>query len=189
LHGILRAGLGRHLRAFRSDRAGGGTARRHRLRGERPGGDLRRRSETQSIGLLCSSDQEAFARRYDLVLASNALQYANDWRDMAARLASVSQRWLLILALPTVRTSPSFVVVQRPQGVGFAEDYISWVFNRAEFLAHIARRGFVLEREFLSIGELDASGAPEIAEHVGFLFKQPAATDAPRHAGAAHHRP
>jgi putative methyltransferase (TIGR04325 family) len=125
-----------------------------------------------------SSDQEAFARRYDLVLASNALQYASDWRETAARLAAASQRWLLILALPTVRTSPSFVVVQRPQGVGFAEDYISWVFNRDEFLAHIAGSGFVLEREFLSIGKLDASGAPEIAEHVGFLFQT-----------AAGHRP
>jgi putative methyltransferase (TIGR04325 family) len=136
-----------------------------------------------------SSDEEAFARRYDLVLASNALQYASDWRDTAARLAAASQRWLLILAFPTVRASPSFVVVQRPQGVGFAEDYISWVFNRDEFLTHIADCGFVLEQEFVSIGELDASGAPEIAKHVGFLFKRRAATDAVRHAGAAHHRP
>jgi len=119
-----------------------------------------------------SSDEEAFARRYDLVLASNALQYASDWRDTAVRLAAASQRWLLLLAVPTVRRSPSFVVVQRPTNVGFAEDYISWVLNRDEFLAHIAGRGFVLEREFLSIGKLDVSGAPEIAEHVGFLFRR-----------------
>jgi putative methyltransferase (TIGR04325 family) len=120
-----------------------------------------------------SSDREAFARRYDLVLTSNALQYASDWRETAARLAAASQRWLLVLALPTVGTSPSFVVLQRPQGVGFAEDYISWVFNRDEFMAQIAGCGFVLDREFLSIGKLDASGAPEIAEHVGFLFGRP----------------
>lgn len=124
-----------------------------------------------------SSDEKAFARRYDLVIASNALQYASNWRDTAARLAAASQRWLVILALPTVRASPSFVVVQRPQGVGFAEDYISWVFNRDEFLAHIVGQGVVLAREFLSIGKLDASGAPEIAEHVGFLFEHPAAID------------
>ena len=132
-----------------------------------------------------SSDEEAFAHRYDLVLASNALQYASDWRDMAARLAAASQRWLVILALPTVRTSPSFVVVQRPQCVGFAEDYISWVFNRDEFLAHVAGHGFALEREFLSIGPLDASGAPEIAEHVGFLFKRPGVTVPHSAAGAS----
>jgi putative methyltransferase (TIGR04325 family) len=119
-----------------------------------------------------SSNHEVFASRYELVLASNALQYAPDWRSLIASLAQASNRWLLILALPVVRQVPEFVVVQRPQGFGFAEDYISWIFNRGEFLARVGACGFAIEREFLSIGPLDATGAPEIAENVGFLFRR-----------------
>lgn len=119
-----------------------------------------------------ATDEAAFAARYDLVLASNALQYARDWRNTVSGLTDSAASWLLILALPTVRRSPGFVVVQRPQHVGFAEDYISWVFNRDEFLSHIAGCGFRLEREFLSIGRLDAIHAPEVAENAGFLFRR-----------------
>jgi putative methyltransferase (TIGR04325 family) len=124
-----------------------------------------------SVGFF-DTDEAAFASRYSLVLASNALQYSRDWRGTLSRLAGSATSWLLILALPTVRRSPDFVVVQRPRHVGFAEDYISWVFNRDEFLSHIHSCGFGLEREFLSIGRLDAMHAPEVAEHAGFLFRR-----------------
>jgi putative methyltransferase (TIGR04325 family) len=118
------------------------------------------------------NDAEAFSRQYDLVIASGSLQYAENWRDISGRLAEASTQWLFVTRLPLVRRSASFVTVQRPQAVGFQTEYISWVLNRDEFLAHMASLGATVEREFLVGEATQHAGATEVSESLGFLFRQ-----------------
>jgi putative methyltransferase (TIGR04325 family) len=121
-----------------------------------------------------SSDDDCFSRRYDVVMASGSLQYAEDWRSMTRRLADAAQHWLFITNFPVARKSRSFVVVQRPQRHGLEADYISWVLNYGEFLEHVKSTGLILEREFLSTGvTVNPRNAPGSSEHVGFLFRRP----------------
>jgi putative methyltransferase (TIGR04325 family) len=120
-----------------------------------------------------SSDDDCFSRRYDVVMASNSLQYAEDWRSMTRRLADAAQHWLFISYLPVARKSRSFVVVQRPQRHGLEADYISWVLNYGEFLEHVKSSGLILEREFIFAGRFRCRNAPESPEPVGFLFRRP----------------
>jgi putative methyltransferase (TIGR04325 family) len=121
------------------------------------------------------SDDEAatFARQYDLVFASSSLQYARDWRLQMAKLASAARHWLFLTRLPTVATAPSFVVVQRPKAYGYDTEYISWMFNRGEMLAHAASCGLRLEREFLVDESPAVAGAPERSDGRGLLFRRP----------------
>jgi putative methyltransferase (TIGR04325 family) len=121
---------------------------------------------------LVTTDAAAFARRYDLVLASNSLQYARDWRSLTDQLAKVAERWLFLTCIPVVRNNESFIIVQRPHIYGLATEYISWVFNRAELLQHFEGLGLTLVREFLAGGAIDAENAPETAHHEGFLFRR-----------------
>ena len=119
------------------------------------------------------SDEAAlWLRQYDLVFASNAIQYAPDWRAQTTALATATRHWLFLTCIPVVRRSGGFVIVQRPYTYGMATEYISWVFNRAELLSHLEGLGLILVREFLAGGPIDAQGAPEIAQHVGFLFRR-----------------
>ena len=118
------------------------------------------------------SDAEAFSRKYDLVMASNSLQYAEHWRDIVARLAQASTQWLFITRLPLARRSASFLVVQRPHAVGFQTEYISWVLNRDDFLAHMASLGMAVAREFLAHEVTQYVGASEASEAFGFLFRR-----------------
>jgi hypothetical protein len=106
-------------------------------------------------------------------MASNSLQYAEDWRSMTSRLADAAEHWLFITNFPVVRKSRCFVVVQRPQRHGLEADYISWVLNYGEFLEHVKSSGLILEREFLSTGSCHYRNAPEPSENVGFLFRRP----------------
>jgi putative methyltransferase (TIGR04325 family) len=120
-----------------------------------------------------SSDEECFSRRYDLVVASNSLQYAADWRTTVGQLADSAERWLFITCLPVVRKSQSFVVVQRPQRHGLKADYISWVLNSGEVEDQVKSSGFVLDRTFLASGKTRYRSAPEDSESLGFLFQRP----------------
>jgi putative methyltransferase (TIGR04325 family) len=119
-----------------------------------------------------SSEDECFSRRYDLVVASNALQYAQDWRATVQRLADAAEQWLFITCLPVVHNSGSFIVVQRPQRHGLKADYISWVLNCGDFLAHVRASGFALDRIFIAGGTTSYRNAPEASESLGFLFKK-----------------
>ncbi len=120
-----------------------------------------------------SSDDDCLSRRYDVVMASNSLQYAEDWRSTTRRLADAAERWLFITNFPVVRKSRSFVVVQRPQRHGLKADYISWVFNYDEFLEHVKGSRLILDREFLATGSMRYRNAPESSELLGFLFRRP----------------
>jgi putative methyltransferase (TIGR04325 family) len=123
-------------------------------------------------GAFHESDESALGRAYDLVLASGSLQYAPDWRDTMRRLAAVSDPWLFVTRLPTVRHAPSFVTVQRPGAHGYHTEYVNWFINRTEFLGHAETLGLMLRREVL-VGERPfVVGAPEQGELAGFLFER-----------------
>jgi putative methyltransferase (TIGR04325 family) len=119
-------------------------------------------------------DDGCLARTYDLVIASDSLQYSPDVPAMLARLASASAPWLYVAQLPTVHASPSFVVLQRPAAYGYNTEYLGWVVNRGELLDVAAAAGLVLEREFLAPGTIDAARALEPAHLHSFLFKRTA---------------
>jgi putative methyltransferase (TIGR04325 family) len=112
------------------------------------------------------------SRSYDLVLASSSIQYSEDWRSLVASLARAADRWLFISRVPIARRAKSFVVVQRPHHYGYRTEYISWVLNRDELLAHFADIGMTLEREFLAGGISHIRKAPDTIETLGFLCRK-----------------
>ena len=119
-------------------------------------------------------DDRCLDRTYDLVVASDSVQYSPDVAATLARLAAASAPWLYVAQLPTVHASASFVVVQRPTAYGYNTEYLGWVVNRGELLDAAAAAGLVLEREFLAPGTIDAAGAPEPAHLHSFLFRRAA---------------
>jgi putative methyltransferase (TIGR04325 family) len=116
-------------------------------------------------------DDDCFARRYDLGVASSSLQYAEDWQATMAKLAAAAETHLYVTRVPIGLRSPSFVVLQRAYAYGYETEYLGWVLNRGELLEHARRSGLELVREFLLPNALSAAGAPESpVEHRGFLF-------------------
>ncbi len=122
-----------------------------------------------------SEDDACFSRGYDLVVASSSLQYVEDWRSLASRLVKSARGWIFITRLPVARRAATFCVVQRPfiYGHVYHSEYISWVFNRGEFLAHMAAAGARMEREFIAGEDLRYVGGPDTSETAGFLFRAP----------------
>lgn len=118
------------------------------------------------------SDDECFARRYDVVFASGAVHYVQDWQAMVARLAGAAEGWLVITALPVVYTVPGFVVVQRLWSAGYQSEFYSNVVNHDDLLAEVAKHGFELERELMSWGPVHYRGAPEHPVGAGYLFRR-----------------
>lgn len=117
------------------------------------------------------SDEQAFERTYDFVLASSSLQYVEDWRGTLGGLAGATDGYLLITRQPFVARSASFVVLQRPHRHGYRTDYPGWFLNRDEFLEAADGFGLRLRREFLIAEKPFVPGAPEQAEYRGFLFE------------------
>jgi putative methyltransferase (TIGR04325 family) len=118
-------------------------------------------------------DDSCLERTYDLVMASDSLQYSEDWPAMLARLAAAARPWLFVAQLPVAAEAESFVVLQRPYGYGYETEYLGWVVNRGELLGAAERAGLELAREFLAPGRIDAAGAPErpVAQR-SFLFRR-----------------
>jgi len=115
------------------------------------------------------TDETSFASRYDVVVASSSLQYAPDWRAALRKLSGAAAAWLYLARVPTVKDSPSFVMVQRPRLAGYATEYAGWVLNRAGLLAELDRAGMAPRREFLMGERLEVAGAREAVETMGFL--------------------
>lgn len=132
-----------------------------------------------------SSDDECFSRRYDLVMAMGSLQYNEDWRSFSRQLANAAEGWLFITVLPMVHNSRSFVAIQRAQRLGLRADYISWVFNRDEFLEHLKSSGCILEREFVTLGSSPCRNSREAIDWSGFLFSRHSRT--PHRSGSLPH--
>src|SRR3954453_6127648 len=130
-------------------------------------------------GATFHEDDGCLTRTYDLVLASDSLQYAEDVAALISRLAASTETWLFAGLVPVVRDAASYVLLQRPSAYGYDTEYLGWALNREELLAACTGAGLVLEREFLAPGVIDADGAPEPAHHRSFLFRR-SATAAPR---------
>jgi putative methyltransferase (TIGR04325 family) len=114
-------------------------------------------------------DDLVLDRRYDLVVASSSLQYAEDWQSLLGRLAEAAERYLYVARVPVALGAPSFVVVQRPYVHGYDTEYLGWVLNRDELLAAAPP----LTREFLLDARFSAAGAPEDpVDHRSFLFNR-----------------
>ena len=120
---------------------------------------------------LYDDDEQFAGRRFDLVLASGALQYVEDWRGVLARLAAATGRLLFITRLPVVLAGPSFVMLQRSYAYGYDTEYLSWCLRRDEFLTAAHLCGLSLVREF-AVGEtFDIKGAPAPYHGRGYLFR------------------
>jgi putative methyltransferase (TIGR04325 family) len=112
-------------------------------------------------------DDSALDGRYELVVASSSLQYAEHWRALLERLAGAAERYLYVARVPVALHAPSFVVIQRPYVHGYDTEYLGWVLNRDELLAVAPP----LAREFLLDARFSAVGAPEDPiDHRSFLF-------------------
>jgi putative methyltransferase (TIGR04325 family) len=121
-----------------------------------------------------TADNGVLARRFDLVLASGSLQYAEDWRATLAALSAAAARFLYVTRLPVALDAPSFVVLQRAYAHGYDTEYLGWVLSRAELLAEARSEGLELERELLLEAWLSAEGAPERPiGHRGYVFRPP----------------
>jgi putative methyltransferase (TIGR04325 family) len=118
-------------------------------------------------------DERALDRTYDLVVASSSLQYSERWASDVTGLAGATAGHLFLTRVPVVFEHPAFVVLQRTRGYRFDTEYLSWVFNREELLAHVGTSGLELVREFLLGLRPDVVGAPEQDETRAFLFRVP----------------
>lgn len=115
-------------------------------------------------------DDSCLARRYDLVLASSSLQFAEDWRGLIGQLAHAAGRHLYVARVPVAIEADSFVVLQRANAYGYATEYLGWVLNRRDLLDATP---LALAREFLLDARFSAAGAPEDpVEHRSFLFNR-----------------
>jgi putative methyltransferase (TIGR04325 family) len=120
------------------------------------------------------TDEDAFGRSYDVVMASSSLQYSEDWSSTLARLAQGAMRYLFVTRQPFIDRSRSYVVIQRPHVSGYYDtEYPGWVLNREEFLETVRRSNLQLRREFLTGESLQVLGAPEQPTYRGFLFERP----------------
>jgi len=115
------------------------------------------------------SDERCLERRYDLVIASGSLQYAEDWPQLLRRLGSAAPA-LYVARVPMVFENPSFTSIQRAYVERGGAEYTGWVFNRTAFLDAAAAAGLALRREFLQGETPYVHGAPEQLESRGFLF-------------------
>ena len=116
-------------------------------------------------------DDACLDRRYDLVVASSALQYGEHWRPVLGGLAGAAGSYLYLARVPVVLGSPSFVVLQRAQRYGLGTEFLSWVFNRDELLEAASGSGLELVRELVFGERSDIHGSPEQDETRGFLFR------------------
>ena len=107
---------------------------------------------------------------YDLVVASNSLQYSERWEEVLERLGAASRLYLYVAQLPTVIESSSFVAVQRPYG-HYETEYIGWILNRSAFLTVARACRMEFEREFFFDNAITIEGASERAIHRGFLLR------------------
>jgi putative methyltransferase (TIGR04325 family) len=118
-------------------------------------------------------DDSCLERRYDLVLASSSLQYAEDWPALFAGLAAATGSYLYVTRLPVALRAPSFVVLQRAYRYGYETEYLGWVVSRDELLREAASAQLELVREFVLSAWFSAPGAPEDpVEHRGYLFQR-----------------
>jgi putative methyltransferase (TIGR04325 family) len=118
-------------------------------------------------------DVSCLDRTYDLVVASESLQYARDLAPTLAQLGRAAAPWLYVAGLPIARHAPSFVLQQRPDAYGYETEYLGWVVNEQDLFAAATAGGLTLVREFVAPGAIDAEGAPERPAFLrSYLFRR-----------------
>jgi putative methyltransferase (TIGR04325 family) len=110
-------------------------------------------------------------RRYDFVLASGSLQAVRDWQRQLAQLARATRGHLLLGRTPVSESKSSFVIAQRPRGLGYNTELVSWVFDRGELLTVAAEAGLELIREFVLHDFEPVSGVRERPAVRAYLFR------------------
>ena len=116
-------------------------------------------------------DDSCLEQKYDLVVSSSSLQYAENWQDVLTGLAGATKGYLYVTRIPVVRSHPSFVVLQRPYGAGYGTEYLGWFLNRGELVERAADAGMKLIREFFVGERAEPRDAPDIGQYRGFLFE------------------
>jgi putative methyltransferase (TIGR04325 family) len=115
-------------------------------------------------------DDSCLRSRYDLVFASNSLQFSAAWEKTFSGLAAAAGRYLFVTRLPVSVHGPSFVVLQRAYGYGYDTEFLGWVFGRDELLEAAAQAGMSFLREFV-FHSWPIPGAPaNPVELRGYLF-------------------
>jgi putative methyltransferase (TIGR04325 family) len=115
-------------------------------------------------------DDRCLGARYDVVLASNSLQYEEDWPSRLEDLARATHRWFFVTRVPVAYRHPSFVLLQRAYRYGYATEYVGWVLSHEELLDQAAASGLTLVREFVLMPAFLIDGAPDSVTDLGFLF-------------------
>ena len=106
-----------------------------------------------------------------MVLVAGAFHYEEAWRALLPRLLGCARRAAFLTRIPIIERGESFVFVQRPYAYGYATEYPSWCFNRAEFTGAIADCGWHIERETVTGERVEIKGAFEVADYRGFLLR------------------
>lgn len=114
------------------------------------------------------SDETCLDRKYDLVMLSGSLQYAQDWKEQLRQISKAASNWIYITRLPIVEHVPTFAAVQRVYG----SVMLHWQFNRESFLELFESLGFIAEREFETGDRPYVKDAPEQCELRGWLFRR-----------------
>jgi putative methyltransferase (TIGR04325 family) len=131
--------------------------------------DVCRQGRRLSPEVTFHESDACLGRGYDLVLASGAIQYAEDWTELLARLASAADRYLFVTKVP-VTEAPTFVTLQRAYDYGYDTEYLGWALNREEIRTAAQLAGVELVREFFLSAILNIPDAPGPIHHAGFLF-------------------
>jgi putative methyltransferase (TIGR04325 family) len=113
-------------------------------------------------------------RKYDLVLASNSIQYTENWRELLAQLTGAATDWVFISRVPVVETVPSYPALQRAQAYGYDTEYVGWVLHRGELVQAAEELGLELVREYAQVDPIAVARAPENPKHIGLLFRKKA---------------
>jgi putative methyltransferase (TIGR04325 family) len=111
-------------------------------------------------------------RSYDLVIASNSIQYFQDWRSALEKLASATNEWMFISRLPVVETVPTYTALQRAQAYGYDTEYVGWIFHRGELVQAAEAVGLELVREYAQVEPIPVARAAENPKHIGMLLRR-----------------
>ena len=117
-------------------------------------------------------DDRCLDARYDMVFASNSLQYEENWPSRLEDLARAARDWLFVTRVPAACSHPSFVVLQRAYRYGYATEYLGWAVGRDELLDVARSSGLDLVREFALLPPFSIDGAPDAVTDLGFLFSR-----------------
>lgn len=115
-------------------------------------------------------DGQLGEKTFDLVIASGAIHYAEDWRELLRRLSGASKALLFLHQLPIVHRTRSFTVLQRPYSYGYHTEYVGWALNRTDVLKALKDNDLGLVREFIHGFKPDVAGAPEQPEYRSLLI-------------------